>query len=383
MEQDLTSNFQQYRDEVAAFAHKLLREDVAQRDEKSIFSRQLWKECANFGILALAAPKAFGGQEEEVNILRAIRAMEGFSYGGRDNGFSLALNAQMWAVQLTINAFGTEDQKQRFLPRLVSGEWMGAHALTETEAGSDVYAMKMTAEKVEGGYVLNGSKRYVTLAPEADIALVFANARPEMGRWGITAFIVERSFEGYEAGPNEPKMGLRTVPFGDITLKDCFVPDENRLGQEGAGFSVGSHSLEYDRCGTLASNLGAMERQLEESVDYARKRKQFGQAIGKFQSVSNRIADMKLRLETARLLLYNLVKKMQSKEPAMLESSMLKLYLSESFVASSLDAIRIQGGHGYLSSSETERDLRDAIGGIIYAGTSDIQRNIIAQLTGL
>lgn len=383
MKKDSADGYEAYRDEVADFARDLLRKDVAKRDEKSLFSREAWKKCADFGMLALAAPKAYGGQEEEVNILKAIRAMEGFAYGGRDNGFALALNAQMWAVQLTINAFGTEDQKQRFLPRLVSGEWIGAHALTEAEAGSDVYAMKMTAEKVEGGYILNGAKRYVTLAPEADVALVFANARPSMGRWGITAFLVERSSEGYTAGANELKMGLRTVPFGEISLKDCFVADENLLGKEGGGFSVGSHSLEYDRCGTLASNLGAMAGQLEESVAYARKRKQFGQAIGKFQSVSNRVADMKLRLETARLLLYNLVDKMQSGEPAMLESSMLKLYLSESFVASSLDAIRIQGGHGYLSSSETERDLRDAIGGIIYAGTSDIQRNIIAQLTGL
>ena len=212
---------------------------------------------------------------------------------------------------------------------------------------------------------------------------MFANAQPKLGRWGISAFLVERTIEGYEAGRNEEKMGLRTVPFGEIRLKDCFVPEENRLGKEGAGFSIGNHSLEYDRCGILASNLGAMERQLEDSVAYAKKRQQFGQAIGKFQSVSNRIADMKIRLETARLLLYNLAEKKQAGENAMLESSMLKLYLSESFVQSSLDAIRIRGGNGYLSASEVERDLRDAIGGIIYAGTSDIQRNIIAQLTGL
>ncbi len=383
MKKDSSNRFQAYRDEVADFAHKLLRHDVLERDENSVFSRESWKKCADFGMLALAATKTYGGQEETINILRAIRAMEGFAYGGLDNGFALALNAQMWTVQLPINECGTEDQKQKFLSRMVKGEWIGGHALTEAEAGSDVYSMKMTAEKVEGGYRLNGTKRYVTLGPVADFILVFANARPEQGRWGITAFLVERSFDGYEAGPNEQKMGLRTAPFGEIRLKDCFVPDENRLGNEGAGFGIANHSLEYDRCGILASNLGAMERQLEDSVAFAKQRRQFGQQISKFQSVSNRIADMKLRLETARLLLYNLAEKKQLGESAMLESSMLKLYLSESFVASSLDAIRIQAGHGYLSSSETERNLRDAIGGIIYAGTSDIQRNIIAQLTGL
>lgn len=383
MTKDSADEYGAYRNEVAEFARDLLGHDVLQRDESSVFSRETWQKCADFGMLALAAPKTYGGQEEKVNILKAIRAMEGFVYGGRDNGFALALNAQMWTVQLPINECGTEQQKEKFLSRMVKGEWIGAHALTEETSGSDVYAMKTTAEKVKGGYRLNGTKRYITLGPEADFSLVFANARPEQGRWGITAFLVERSFEGYEAGANEQKMGLRTAPFGEIRLKDCFVPDENRLGNEGAGFGICNHSLEYDRCGILASNLGAMERQLEESVAFARQRRQFGQQIGKFQSVSNRIADMKLRLETARLLLYNLAEKKQLGESAMLESSMLKLYLSESFVASSLDAIRIQGGHGYLSSSETERDLRDAIGGIIYAGTSDIQRNIIAQLTGL
>ncbi len=383
MNKENANRYDAYRNEVASFAHDLLRQDVARRDEDSVFSRVMWKKCADFGLLALAAPKTYGGQEEQINVVRAVRAMEGFGYGGQDNGFALALNAQMWTVQLPINEFGTEEQKQKFLLRMVKGEWIGAHALTEPAAGSDVYAMKMTAEKVEGGYVLNGSKRYVTLGPVADFALVFANAQPKLGRWGISAFLVERTLEGYEAGPNEEKMGLRTVPFGEIRLKDCFVPEENRLGKEGAGFSIGNHSLEYDRCGILASNLGAMERQLEDSVAYAKKRQQFGQAIGKFQSVSNRIADMKIRLETARLLLYNLAEKKQAGENAMLESSMLKLYLSESFVQSSLDAIRIRGGNGYLSASEVERDLRDAIGGIIYAGTSDIQRNIIAQLTGL
>ncbi|OAV43676.1 acyl-CoA dehydrogenase family protein [Lewinella sp. 4G2] len=372
-----------YRNKVAAFALEQLSTGARQRDAESSFSREVWSACADFGLLGLSTPARYGGEVEGVDIPRAVRAMEGFGYGSRDNGLALGLNAQLWTVMLPINTFGTEAQKERFLPPMCSGEWIGAHALTEAEAGSDVYSMQMTATPTEGGYILNGTKRYITLGPEADVVLIFANARPKMGKWGITAFLVEKTFPGFKAGPNEHKMGLRSVPFGSIELTDCFVPTANRLGAEGAGFSIGNHSLEYDRCGILASNLGAMARQLEESVAYARQRKQFGQPIGQFQSVSNRIADMKLRLETARLLLYNLADKKQADEPALLESSMLKLYLSESFVASSLDAIRIRGGNGYLAETEVERDLRDAIGGIIYAGTSDIQRNIIAQLTGL
>ncbi len=178
-------------------------------------------------------------------------------------------------------------------------------------------------------------------------------------------------------------MGLRTVPLGDLEFDECFVEEKDRLGAEGSGFSISSHSLEYERCAILASQLGAMERQLEETVSHARRRQQFGQPIGKFQSVSNRVAEMKLRLETSRLLLYRVAWLKQAGKPAMLDAALLKLHLSESFVSSSLDTIRNHGGRGYLTESEIERDLRDAVGGLLYAGTSDIQRNIIARILGL
>ena len=171
--------------------------------------------------------------------------------------------------------------------------------------------------------------------------------------------------------------------MGQIRFHDCFVPESNRLGAEGAGFSISQHSLAYERCCILASQIGAMDRQLRQAVDYARSRQQFGQPIGKFQSVSNRVADMRLRLETARLLLYKVAWLKQQGQSAMLEAAMLKLHLSECFVESGLDAVRIHGGHGYLAKHGVERDLRDAVGGLLYAGTSDIQRNIIAAWMGL
>ncbi|MHA4844093.1 acyl-CoA dehydrogenase family protein [Flavitalea antarctica] len=372
-----------FRNEVIQFAKSELNDDIVKRDKEGIFSRDLWQKCADFGILGLATPAKFGGKLDEVDLLRSVLAMQGLGYACKDSGLVLGLNAQMWTVQMSIGLFGTDTQKQKFLPRLTSGEWLGAHALTEVESGSDVFNMKMTAEKKDGGYILNGEKCLVTLAPVADVAIVFANVNPKLGKWGVTTFLVERSLEGYEASPVRQKMGLRTVPIGEIKLTNCFVSEENRLGKEGAGFSISNHSLEYDRCCILAGGLGAMERQLEESVEFAKEHKRFGQVIGNFQSVSNRIAEMKLRIETSKLLLYKLAWLKKQNKPAMLEAAMLKLHLSESFLTSSLDAIRNRGGNAYLVDYGIERDLRDAVGGVLYAGTSDIQRNIIAKMVGL
>lgn len=365
----------------ARFGEEHLNADLVTRDRNGAFSRENWRKCAEFGILRLSVPAGYGGAD--VDLLTAMLAMEGLGYGCRDNGLTFGLNAQLWTVQLPVVRFGTEDQKRRFLPALCAGTHIGAHAITEAEAGSDVFSLRTRAEKRAGGYVLNGTKRLVTFAPEADLALVFATVDPARGRWGITAFVVERGRDGFRTSDAQDKMGLRTVPIGEVLLEDCFVPETNRIGPEGAGASISSHSLEIERCCILASQLGAMERQLEAAITFARERRQFGQPIGRYQSVSNRIAEMRLRLETSRLLLYKVAWLKSQDKPAMLEAALLKLHLSECFVASGLDAIRIHGGSGYLTETEVERDLRDAIGGTLYAGTSDIQRNIIARLLGL
>jgi len=378
-----TDEQENLKNEVIEFAQGHLNEDMIKRDREGMFSVDLWKKCAEFGIQSLAAPAALGGKFEEVDLLTAVLAMEGFGYGCKDNGLALALNAHMWTVQLPMIEFGNDWQKTKYIPKMVAGELISAHGLTEPNTGSDTFALETTAKKVDGGYILNGKKHLITLAPIADIALVFASTNPKLGKWGISAFVVESSFDGYYAPPVQAKMGLRTVPIGQIEFKDCFVPESNRLGKEGAGFGIISHSLEYDRCCILASHLGAMERQLEESIAYVKQRKQFGQSIGTFQSVSNRIADMKLRLETSRLLLYKTAWKKQSGSSAMMEASLLKLHLGESFALSSLDAMRSMGGRSFLEENEIERDMRDSIGGLLYAGTSDIQRNIIARMLGL
>lgn len=372
-----------YKQKVISFAENNLNNSIIEGDRDCVFSREDWGKCANFGLQGLASPLKYGGQFDEVDILMATLAMEGLGYGCKDNGLPFSLNAQMWTVQLPIAQFGSEFQKNKYLKPMSLGKWIGCHGLTETNAGSDVFNMETIAEKVDGGYILNGSKRLITLGPIADIALIFAKTNPKLGKWGVSGFIVEKGTKGFSVSENKPKMGMRTVPIGDLIFEDCFVPEENRLGKEGAGWSITIASLEYDRCNILASQLGAMEYQLETTIKFVKNRKQFGKSIGEFQSISNRIANMKLRIETSRLLLYQVAWLKSQGKSAMMEAALLKLQLSESFVASSMDAIRCHGGSGYLTEYEIERNLRDAIGGVIYAGTSDIQRNIISQILGL
>lgn len=383
MDFSFTDQQLQLKNDFSRFAKKQLNSSVLDGDKNSIFSYEDWQKCADFGVQGLAVPPKYGGYKTELDLISATLAMEGLGYGCNDNGLPFALSAQMWTVQLPIARFGTDKQKEKYLPQLASGKTIACHALTEPNAGSDVFSLGTTATKVEGGYILNGSKCLITLAPVANLALVFATINPKLGKWGVTAFLIEKGTEGFSASPSKDKMGLRTVPIGDLYFKDCFIPQENILGKEGAGWSITNHSLEHDRCSILASQLGAMEFQLEKSIEFVKNRKQFGKSIGEFQSVSNRIADMKLRLETSRLLLYKVAWIKDQGKSAMLESALLKLQLSESFVMSSFDTIRNYGGYGYLSDNEIERDLRDAIGGVIYAGTSDIQKNIIAKLLGL
>lgn len=376
-------NYLEFQKKVKEFAIQELNDDIIKRDEESVFSEALWQKCADFGLLGLGAPKQYGGTFEKIEFAKAILAMQGFGYGCLDNGLALALNTQIWTVMITINLFGTDSQKAKYLPKLAAGKWIGCHALTEKESGSDVFSMNATAVKDGDDYILNGEKIYVTLAPIADLAIVFAKTDPSLGKWGISAFIIEKEMTGYSAGEAQTKMGLRTVPFGKITLKDCRVPKENLLGKEGAGLSISNHSLEYDRCCILSSHIGVLKRQLAETIKFAKERKQFGQSIGNFQAVSHRIVSMKLRLETSELLFNKIIRLKEMDKAITMEIALLKLHLSETFLSNSMDAVRIHGGKGYVTEFGIERQLRDAVGGIIYAGTSDIQKNIIAKFLGL
>ena len=376
-----TPEQEQLREATAEFARSQLNDDLAERERKSYFSREDWVKCADFGILGLHLPEEYGGQGRD--IVTTIAVLEALGYGCRDNGLPFGLNSQMWSTQAAIYEFGTEQQKQDYLRPMCRGEMIGAFAITEADSGSDTYNMKATARRDGDNYVLKGEKAYITNAPIADMAVIFASTNPSAGQWGISAFIVEAGADGIELGGRRGKMGLKTSPFGEIYLDDCVVHETARLGPEGAGFSIFSRSMEAERGYILSSQVGAMQRQLEDGIAFARERQAFGGPIGRFESVANRLVDMKLRLETCRLLLYKLAWLDQRGQRLAMEAALTNLHLSESFVASGLDAIRLHGAQGYVQEVGIERDLRDGIGGLIYSGTSDIQRKVIARLLGL
>jgi alkylation response protein AidB-like acyl-CoA dehydrogenase len=363
------------------FARRELDKDLAEREEAGAFSPDAWRACAKFGIQGLPVPAELGGGGAD--ILTTVLVMEALGYGCHDNGLIFSLNAQMWSLELPLVKFGSPAQRQAYLPGLISGDLIGVHAMTEPDSGSDAFSMRTRVERRDDSYVLNGTKLYITNAPVADVVLVFAAeaGKPKMA--GISAFLVEKGTPGFSVTRGLDKMGLRTSPMGEVVLDDCVVPAASRLGGEGAGMAIFNSSMTWERSCILASAVGAMQRQLEACVEYARVRKQFGQPIGKFQAVAGKVADMYLRLEAARLLVYQAAWLGQQGKPALAEAAAAKLFASEAWVASSLDAIQIHGAYGYMKESGIERDLRDAIAGTIYSGTSEIQRVILARMLGL
>lgn len=366
---------------VVAFSRSELTTDIVAADHAGDFSSKEWQRCADFGVLRWPAPKDIGGLGYSTTTVAYL--MQALGYGCRDNGLTFGLGAQMWGVQTALLHFGTQPQIDKYLPPSMSGAAIGAYAITEENSGSDAFALESTAVRDGSDYVLNGEKVLVTFAPIAEFALVFASTKPAAGRWGISVFLVDADTPGYTTHPVDQKMGLRTVPFGRISLSDCRVPASALLGKEGAGASIFNFSQGWERSLVLAPQLGAMQRILEESIAFAKKRVRSGYTIGKYQAVSHRAANMKLGLETAQLLLYKTAWLQENGKPNLMEAALTKIYLSETFAQTALDSIAIHGGDGYRSETGVERNLRDALGSTIYGGTSDIQRNIVAGLLGL
>jgi alkylation response protein AidB-like acyl-CoA dehydrogenase len=369
------------REGVLRFAREELDADFVARNRAGIFSRDLWRKCADFGIQGLPIPEEYGGTNQDA--VTATLAMEALGYGCRDQGLLFSLHAQMWSIEMPILKFGTDAQKSRYLPRLCDGSWIGAHGMSEPESGSDAFGLRTRAERRGDAYVLNGSKTFVTNAPEADLVLAFATVAREKGMWGVTAFLIERGTKGLTIGRNIEKMGLSTSPMAELFLEDCEIPAQNVLGCEGQGAAIFNHSMAWERACILGSTVGAMDRQLDECLAYAKTRRQFGKQIGNFQLVAAKIAEMKVRLETARLLLYRAAWAHARGDSNALEGAIAKVYISEAAVQSALDAIQLHGGYGYMKDFDSERELRDAIGGRLYSGTSEIQRLIIARNLGL
>ncbi len=381
MDFSLSAQQRELTEAATAFARKELNQDLAKRDEAGEFPRDAWRACAKFGVQGLPVPAELGGAG--CDVLTTALVMEALGYGCQDNGLLFSLNAQMWSVELPLVIFGTAAQQQAYLPGLVSGDIIGGHAMTEPGTGSDALHLRSRAERHGDHYLLTGAKQYITNAPVADVLLFYAQVADRPGLTGLSAFLVDARAPGVEITGGWDKMGLRTSPMGEIALTDCLVPAENRLGPEGAGMAIFNSSMEWERSCLFASAVGAMRRQLDACVEYANSRQQFGQPIGKFQAVAGKLADMYVRLEAAKLLIYRVAWLKQQGKSAPAEAAAAKLFTSEAWVASSRDAIQAHGAWGYLKEAGIERDLRDAIASTIYSGTSEIQRVILARMLGL
>jgi len=363
------------------FARTSLGGSRVKADRDETFDREGWRACASFGVLGMAIPAKYGGLGLGLSSLLAV--MEGLGYGTRDQGLLFSINAHLWTNSIPLLIYGSDDQRRQYLPRLSSGALVGANGASEPGAGSDVFSMRTTARRDGDDYVLNGTKTFVTNAPIFDLAVVYATIDPALGATGITAFIVERGFAGVSVGAKFDKLGLRTSPMAEMVFDNCRVPVANRLGREGRGVQVFEASMEWERGCILATSLGVMRRQLEACIAHARSRTQFGKPIGKFQSVANRIVDMKVRLETCRPLVYQIGRLKDRGKAAMQEAAMAKLYVSDCFVKSSLDAIQIFGGYGYMREYPIARAYADARVTTIYGGTTEIMKEIIGRSLGL
>jgi len=374
---ELTPEQQTLQKAAIEFARRELNSNMIERDAQQVFSRDSWQKCAAYGVQGMPIPKEYGGRGADP--ITTIALMEGLGYGGSDEGLLFSINAHMWTNSIPLLKYGTSEQKEKYLRGLCDGSLIGANGASEPNAGSDIFSMQTRVRKDGSDYVLNGRKVFVTNAPVADLFVIYGTLDPQLGAAGICAFIVEKGTRGLSVGKKKDKMGLRTALMAELLLEDCYVPGTALLGREGRGAEIFNCSMAWERACILASCLGTMQRQLERCVEHARRRKQFGQPIGKFQSVASRIVDMKLRYEAARLLIYKVGWLMQSDRSADADAAMAKLYVSESFVKSCLDAIQIHGGAGFLTELELERELRDAVGSTLYSGTSEIQRNIIAR----
>lgn len=340
--------------------------------------RSAWHDAGSHGVFRFAMPREHGGYG--TSACEFVEEMLLFGEHCRDSGLPMAITSQIWTVQQPLIRFATPELAGKYLPQLLAGDMLGAFALTEPNAGSDALALQTNAERVESGYLLNGRKAFIGMGPVCDIAIVFAKTAPEKGRWGLSAFVVEASDKGFVRNPQQEKLGLNSTPIGDLEFDNCLVPASRRIGPEGAGASIFQTVLDWERCFILTAQVGAMRRQLNACADYAVNRHQFGKPVADFQSVSNRLADMRLRLETSELMLRRAAELYDAGSQLTQFAAMANLHVSESFLSSSMDAMRTFGGRGYLGGAQQGTDLRDALGGVIYSGTSDIQREVIARM---
>ncbi len=382
----ITEEHRMIQQEARRFAQQEIAPIAAHHDETAQFPIATVRKMGQLGFMGIEVPEEYGGIG--MDTLAYALALTEICKADASHGTVMSVNNSLYCHGIL--AFGTEEQKQKYVVPVASGEKIGAYSLTEPMSGSDAGSMRSQAVLNEAGthYVINGRKSWVTSAPYADAIVLFTMTHPELKHKGVTAFIVETDQPGFERGKTEPKMGIRASATSEVIFDNYECPVENRLGAEGAGFKIAMTVLDAGRIGIASQALGIAEAALEASIAYAQEREAFGQKIGQFQMIQQKLADMKMRVEASRLLIYQacLAKKAAKKRGGRysLEASMAKLYASETATFVTKEAIQIHGGMGYSREMPLERYYRDAKITEIYEGTSEIQRMVIARnLTGL
>ncbi len=372
---ELSESQQHIRREAIDFA----RRELTSGEVNATFDRDGWRKCAAFGAMGVTVPADFGGRGQTLDEFVAM--FEGLGYASRRLGLFIAINAHVFGVVEPLYKAGTDEQKAKFLRKLATGEWVGAHSVTEPDGGSDLGSMSTVARQDGDQWVINGKKRYTTCGAGADLHVVYAKMDdPE--RYRLSCFLIEPGTPGMTVRPL-PATGLHGSGLSEVTYENVRVPVGNIIGRPGSGGMLFQGSIERERACIFGFVLGAMERELELAVEYANKRVVGGRAIAAHQAVSHRIADMKVRLDVSRMLLYRVTALKAANARAPLDAAVAKLFISESFLQNSLDLIRVHGGNGFVTEGGVEGFLRDALGTIIFSGTSDIQRNIIAGQLGV
>ena len=357
-----------------------LNDNIFIDDEQAVFPIEKWKICGQFGIPGLPIPEEYGGIGRDM--LTTALAIRSLGYGCKDEGLVFSICAHMLTCAIPLWCFGTQEQKTTYLPKLCSGEYIGGNGITEAGAGSDISSIAAKVEKEGNYYSLQGTKIFVTNGPVANLLVIYAKHPDGMNMLDISAFIIETDCPGFSIGQVFKKMGLRTCTLSEVVLDKVRVPEQNLLGRERRGMTVFNKSMLWERIIMGAYHIGAMEQQYELTVKYALLRKQFGQTIISFQQVSDKLVAMKMRIETAKLLLYKVCWNYDNNQADLSQAAMLKLLTSESKVKNSLSAVQIFGAYGYLKESDVEKQLRDSIAATLYSGTSEIQKNIISERLG-
>jgi alkylation response protein AidB-like acyl-CoA dehydrogenase len=359
----------------------MLSKDHVERDADGEFAEDSWARIRESGLLGMPFDPEWGGLG--LDLVTTMYVLEGLGYGCRDGGLNFSTSTHVVSVGVPLQRFGSRSLKDRYLRRVCDGSVIGAHAITEPAGGSDVMAMRTSAVPDGDDYVLNGSKAFVSNGPVAGVFVVYARTGKPGSPAAITAFAVDRDTPGLTVGRPVAKMGLRTSPLCELFLDDCRVPAANVIGAVGAGFLILDHVMKWEILCSFVINVGEMQHRLERCIEYAQSRVQFGQSIGSFQSVANRIVEMKIAVENSRKWLYDTARKLQDGENVTTDVAISKLITSESNLSSALAAVQVFGGYGYTAEYGLEKDLRNAVAGTIYSGTSDIQRQRIASMIGL